>query len=722
MSQTLSDREYSQNQQSHLNQAAQLASEPEPKSAPEPSAPAPAPAPAMQGKEPELNTSHNDSSFLHEDSEVYNDQMSSSNLPHNSSSTSLPSEPMPTSFPLPQPPENPANTVPSKTLWMGDLEAWWDEQFIVDIWAKLDKHVEVKVIKPKRNLLMHQLAKTNGQGVVNHSGYCFVEFDSPELATEALSLNGTPISGTNNNVFRLNWASAATLDSEIAQTPEFSLFVGDLSTGTTEAHLLALFQSQFNSIKTVRVMTDPSTGMSRCFGFVRFSNEDDRGRALVEMNGKWLGGRQIRVALASPKHQNGGSRHNTNRRDNMSNNNGNRYNNFNRGLFEDGSNNNMMMNNGPGMEPPRFMMNSAGGQMNLPSARYFQQPPGVNPNAENFDGRNMGPGNDDEQNFDDVNNTTVFVGGLANGLNEDTLMALFEPFGQIVNIKVPPGKGCGFVKFDRKIDAENAIEGMQGFVIGGSRMRLSWGRPNNRSRQFQHNPRMYAPNNPNMNGAVFGANGMGMNPNMNPIPFGAPSYNGFPSMDSDHQMGPTGNNGNELRSSSDLQDGNGAQGYLSQPHGQHPMMARSMYEYPPQGALPPGAIPAVLSPNHIPQPMVDPSYQQDGTSQGAPPALVGIPAGIPAQFMYDPYGMGVAPQQGGEGQTMPQQHQMLPTGMTESSKGGAPMHGPSHPHLQQYDGQYMFVPQQIFPPNAMMAPPNGGYDDDASDGANNSQE
>lgn len=114
MSQTLSDREYSQNQQSHLNQAAQLASEPEPKSAPEPSAPAPAPAPAMQGKEPELNTSHNDSSFLHEDSEVYNDQLSSSNLPHNSSSTSLPSEPMPTSFPLPQPPENPYKYRPFK--------------------------------------------------------------------------------------------------------------------------------------------------------------------------------------------------------------------------------------------------------------------------------------------------------------------------------------------------------------------------------------------------------------------------------------------------------------------------------------------------------------------------------------------------------------------------------------------------------------------------------
>jgi RNA recognition motif-containing protein len=38
------------------------------------------------------------------------------------------------------------------------------------------------------------------------------------------------------------------------------------------------------------------------------------------------------------------------------------------------------------------------------------------------------------------------------------------------------GKHCGFVQFVRKVDAEKAIEKMQGFPIGGSRIRLSWGR------------------------------------------------------------------------------------------------------------------------------------------------------------------------------------------------------------------------------------------------------
>lgn len=43
-------------------------------------------------------------------------------------------------------------------------------------------------------------------------------------------------------------------------------------------------------------------------------------------------------------------------------------------------------------------------------------------------------------------------------------------------MKVPVGKHCGFVQFVRKPDAERAIEKMQGFPIGGSRIRLSWGR------------------------------------------------------------------------------------------------------------------------------------------------------------------------------------------------------------------------------------------------------
>ncbi|KAJ7245842.1 hypothetical protein C8J57DRAFT_1082201, partial [Mycena rebaudengoi] len=58
---------------------------------------------------------------------------------------------------------------------------------------------------------------------------------------------------------------------------------------------------------------------------------------------------------------------------------------------------------------------------------------------------------------------------------EETLRTFFVPFGEIHYVKVPIGKRCGFVQFVRKADAERAIEKMQGFPVGGSRIRLSWG-------------------------------------------------------------------------------------------------------------------------------------------------------------------------------------------------------------------------------------------------------
>lgn len=73
-------------------------------------------------------------------------------------------------------------------------------------------------------------------------------------------------------------------------------------------------------------------------------------------------------------------------------------------------------------------------------------------------------------------NTTVFVGGLSPLISEETLRTFFAPFGAIHYVKVPPGKSCGFVQYVRKSDAERAIEALSGFSIGGSKVRLSWGR------------------------------------------------------------------------------------------------------------------------------------------------------------------------------------------------------------------------------------------------------
>lgn len=55
-----------------------------------------------------------------------------------------------------------------------------------------------------------------------------------------------------------------------------------------------------NRCTTGQVITDPATGRSKGYGFVRFANENERDRAL-EMQGFSLSGRPIRVSLATAR-------------------------------------------------------------------------------------------------------------------------------------------------------------------------------------------------------------------------------------------------------------------------------------------------------------------------------------------------------------------------------------------------------------------------------------
>ncbi|KAJ8518028.1 hypothetical protein ON010_g18254 [Phytophthora cinnamomi] len=73
-------------------------------------------------------------------------------------------------------------------------------------------------------------------------------------------------------------------------------------------------------------------------------------------------------------------------------------------------------------------------------------------------------------------NTTVFVGGLDPSTTEDELRARFGALGEIVSVKVPPGRGCGFVQYTTKEAAEVAITQMNGTVISGVKVRCAWGR------------------------------------------------------------------------------------------------------------------------------------------------------------------------------------------------------------------------------------------------------
>src|ERR1700712_2952999 len=120
----------------------------------------------------------------------------------------------------------------------------------------------------------------------SNAGYCFVDFATPQAAAKALQFNGQLIPNS-TRPFKLNWASGGGLADRNRDDrgPEFSIFVGDLGPDVNEYVLLSLFQNKFKSCKSAKIMTDPISGMSRGYGFVRFSEEAEQQRALQEMQG-----------------------------------------------------------------------------------------------------------------------------------------------------------------------------------------------------------------------------------------------------------------------------------------------------------------------------------------------------------------------------------------------------------------------------------------------------
>ena len=78
------------------------------------------------------------------------------------------------------------------------------------------------------------------------------------------------------------------------------IFVGNLSFGTSEDTLRALFE-QKGAVDEVAIVTDRATGRPRGFAFVTMSDHNQARAAIEELNGVELDGRKLNVSEARPK-------------------------------------------------------------------------------------------------------------------------------------------------------------------------------------------------------------------------------------------------------------------------------------------------------------------------------------------------------------------------------------------------------------------------------------
>ncbi|KAK9121419.1 hypothetical protein Syun_019036 [Stephania yunnanensis] len=296
-----------------------------------------------------------------------------------------------------QPYHQPTSIEEVRTLWIGDLQYWADESYLHGCFAHTGEVLSIKIIRNK----------ITGQP----EGYGFVEFVSHAAAERILqTYNGTPMPGT-EQLFRLNWASFGIGERRPDAGPEHSIFVGDLAPDVTDYLLQETFRVQYPSVRGAKVVTDPNTGRSKGYGFVKFSDETERNRAMTEMNGMYCSTRPMRISAATPKKTTGVQQ--------------------------------------------QYAITKAVYPPPVYSAPVFQAYPAVD---------------------NDVNNTTIFIGGLDPNITEEELKQIFAQFGELVYVKIPPGKGCGFVMFGARASAEEAIQRLQGTLIGQQTIRLSWGR------------------------------------------------------------------------------------------------------------------------------------------------------------------------------------------------------------------------------------------------------
>ena len=86
------------------------------------------------------------------------------------------------------------------------------------------------------------------------------------------------------------------------------LYVGNLSFNTSNQDLSDIFK-EIGPVESSNIIEDRETGRSRGFGFVEMTSQADGERAITELNGKEVDGRELKVNEAKPQ-TNGGGRGN----------------------------------------------------------------------------------------------------------------------------------------------------------------------------------------------------------------------------------------------------------------------------------------------------------------------------------------------------------------------------------------------------------------------------
>ena len=81
-----------------------------------------------------------------------------------------------------------------------------------------------------------------------------------------------------------------------------NIYVGNLSYKTTEDELKTAFEV-CGTVTSATIIKDKFTDSSRGFGFVEMPNDEEAKKAIAELNGNDLGGKELKVNEARPREE-----------------------------------------------------------------------------------------------------------------------------------------------------------------------------------------------------------------------------------------------------------------------------------------------------------------------------------------------------------------------------------------------------------------------------------
>ena len=83
-----------------------------------------------------------------------------------------------------------------------------------------------------------------------------------------------------------------------------NIYVGNLPYSMSDESLQDIF-NPYGEVTSARVIKDKFTSRSRGFGFVEMANDDEADKAIAELNGKSIDGRDLKVSEARPREDRG---------------------------------------------------------------------------------------------------------------------------------------------------------------------------------------------------------------------------------------------------------------------------------------------------------------------------------------------------------------------------------------------------------------------------------